>query len=201
MKVFETILLILGAAFIGVGGMVGGIFALVFQDTDEKGFLLIPLFFVILGLCFIAGVIVSRAKKKAIITKGKKYSGKIYGYISNTSVVVNGEFTMDTKVRYFDENGIEREAIIPTGFSKGAGSGYPIGMTIDIYELNGKYNFDPKSVRSEVLFREQELMDDKPIDPGKLNIKAVDCPNCGASFEAADGYSNKCPYCGSFINA
>lgn len=200
MNTAGKILIILGAAFAGIGGLVGFIFFFAFQEIPGAGpFLAIPGFFVILGFCFIAGVFINKASKDKIIKKGKKYSGKIYGYIRNTAVQVNGTFPSDTKVRYFDDYGIEREAILPTGFTDG--SGYPIGMTIDIYELNGKYNFDSKSVRSEVLPREDELMDDKPIDPGAVKMVAVRCPSCGSSFNATSGYSNRCPYCNSYSNA
>lgn len=201
MKAFETVFIILGAAFIGIGGMVGTVFAFAFAgEPGGLGFLAIPFFFVVLGACFIGAILASRYKSNLILKKGKKYPAKIYGYVKNTSYTVNGEFTSNTKVHYFDENGIEREAILNTGFSAGS-SHYPIGMTIDIYELDGKYNYDPKSVRDEILDREAELMDDKPIDPTKLKVVAIKCNNCGASFEAASGYSNKCPYCGGFINA
>lgn len=200
MKEFQVVFLILGASFAGIGTMIAVIFLFAFGVNDGLAFIMIPLFFVIIGLCFIGAVINSKLKEKRIISKGKKYSGKIYGYVDNTSYTVNGQFTVDTKVHYFDENGTEREAVIPTGFSKGS-NGYPIGMTIDIYEYNGKYNYDSKSVRNEILARENELMDDKPVDPLLINIIAVKCPNCGASFEAAYGYSNKCPYCDGYINA
>ena len=96
-------------------------------------------------------------------------------------------------------NKIEREAVIPTAFEKGA-STYPIGMTMDIYEYQGKYGWDPDSVRDEILPGEQELMDDKPVDPSKLRMTAVQCPNCGASYQAAAGYTGRCPYCGSYHN-
>lgn len=198
MKLLETILMIIGAAFIAIGGVISIIFIAAFGGVDV--FVLIPFLFVLIGLAFVISVFVMRYKSNIIKKRGTKYSGKIYGYVKNTSVVVNGQFTSDTKVHYFDNNGIEREAILPTGFSEGS-SKYPIGMTIDIYELNGKYNFDSNSVRNEILPREAELMDDKPIDPGLINVVAVTCPACGASFEAAKGYSNKCPYCGGYINA
>jgi len=198
MRMAENIILILGASFVAIGGLVGGVFIGALGGIDV--FVMIPLLFVLIGLCFIGAVITIRLKRIMVIKKGKKYAAKIYGYVRNTSYTVNGQFTSDTKVHYFDENGIEREAVLSTGFSDGAGT-FPVGMTIDIYEYNGKFNFDPKSVRSEVLFGEKELMDDKPIDPGKYNTIAVRCPSCGASFEAAEGYSNKCPYCGSYINA
>lgn len=198
MNTLEQILIFMGALFIAIGGLVSTIFVVAFGEFDV--FILIPFLFVIIGACFVGGVVTVRAKKKRIITKGKKYSAKIYGYEKNFSMTVNDQYPYDTKVHYFDENGIEREALIPTGITGGS-SKYPIGFTIDIYELNGKYNYDPKSVRDEILPGEKELMDDKPVDPEKLKVIAVSCPSCGASFEAAEGYSNKCPYCGGFINA
>ena len=51
-----------------------------------------------------------------------------------------------------------------------------------------------------MLSGEQELMDDKPVDPSKLRMNAVQCPNCGASYQAAAGYTGRCPYCGSYHN-
>ncbi len=77
---------------------------------------------------------------------------------------------------------------------------FPIGMTIDIYEYNGKYSYDPASVRGERLRREEELMDNKPIDPEQLHLIAVRCSNCGASYKAATGYASRCPYCGGYQN-
>ena len=139
-------------------------------------------------------------KNRLIIKKGTKHAAKIYGYVKNTSYTVNDHFTNDTKVRFFDSHGIIKEAVIPTGFADGAET-YPIGMTMDIYEYKGKFNFDAASVRNERLYREEELMDDKPVDPAKLRMVAVKCNNCGASFKAADGYAAKCPYCDGFINA
>ena len=90
--------------------------------------------------------------------------------------MVNGRFPVNVIVHYFDKNQIEREAVIPTAFEKGA-STYPIGMTMDIYEYQGKY-----------------------VDPSKLRMTAVQCPNCGASYQAAAGYTGRCPYCGSYHN-
>ena len=43
-------------------------------------------------------------------------------------------------------------------------------------------------------------MDDKPLDPSKIDKIAVSCPHCGASFSAAKGYVGKCPYCGGVVN-
>ena len=137
--------------------------------------------------------------KKKIEKQGRRFPAKIYGYVDNTSYTVNNSYTVNVKVHYFDERHVEREAILPTGFPQGSGM-YPIGMTIDIFEYQGKFSYDPNSVRNEVLPGEDELMDDKPVAPDKLQLVAVTCPNCGSNFQAATGYSSKCPYCGGYIN-
>ncbi len=201
MNSMQKILVMIGGVFAGIGGIMTIIFASVANEMKGLGgFILLPIGFVVLGLAFIMSVVCSNAKQKKIIRCGDKYAAKIYSYVENTSYMVNGEYTLNVNVHYFDKNKIEREAILPTEFAKGSNL-FPIGMTIDIYEYQGKFGFDPKSVRNEVLPGEQELMDDKPVDPNQLQLIAVNCPNCGASFQAAAGYSSKCPYCGSYLNS
>lgn len=197
MDIFKLVFLILGAAFT----VIGGVIAIIFFAVDGMGvFVLIPLLFVVIGIGFIIGYIKMTIAENEPKKKGQKYSGKIYGYVENKAVVVNDDFTVNTKVRYFDVNGVEREAIIPTGFAKGSNA-YPIGMTIDIYEYKGKFGFDKNSVRDEILPNEAELMDDKPIEPEFRKMTAVECANCGSSYEAIRGYTARCPYCGSVVNA
>lgn len=202
MNAMQRILMILGAAFAGIGlvFMVAfGSFLLMMPRSGSMAMIVVPIFFIIIGLSCIIFVLRDVSKKKEVEKKGKKYSAKIYGYIENTSVMVNSNYLIDTKVHYFDEKHIEREAVIPTAFSKGS-SQYPIGMTIDIYEYNGKYSFDPKSVRNEILPGENELMDNKPVEPEKITNVAIECKNCGATFQAVKGYTERCPYCGSVHN-
>ena len=74
-------------------------------------------------------------------------------------------------------------------------------MTIDIYEYGGKIAYDKNSVRSETILKEEELMDNMPLDTTGLEVVAVECRSCGASFCATKGYVSKCPYCGKLINA
>lgn len=194
----QKICMIVGAGFAGIGLFMTVLFMFAF---DEVGvFLLIPLMFVVIGLCFIVTILVMLHNKKMICVHGKKYAAKIYSYVQNTSYMVNGQFTWNVKVHYFDSYGIEREVILPTSISRGADSMFPIGMTIDIYEYKGKYSYDPASVRGERLRREEELMDNKPIDPEQLHLIAVRCSNCGASYKAATGYASRCPYCGGYQN-
>lgn len=200
MNIGQKILLIVGAAFAAIGGVLTVTFAGIGMTFREmRAFLAIPVFFLVLGLCFIAAVLIGVYKKSVIVKKGTRYPAKIYSYTENTAYIVNGRFTVNVIVHYFDKNQIEREVVIPTAFEKGSSS-YPIGMTMDIYEYRGKYGWDPKSVRNEILPGEQELMDDKPVNPSKLRMTAVQCPNCGASYQAAAGYTGRCPYCGSYHN-
>lgn len=190
------ILAIIGAAFMLIGLTVTIAFS---SLMGFSAFCLIPLMFVIIGACFLIGVFVCLKKKKDIIRNGTRYAGKIYGYVEDRSILVNGSYPVNVKIHYFDRNHMEKEAIIPTQFPKGS-SQYAIGMTLDIYEYNGKYNWDPKSVRNEMLKGEEELMDNKPVEPEKLTLTAASCPHCGSTFQAARGYVSKCPYCGSYLN-
>lgn len=198
MNMGQKILLIVGGAFAAIGAVLTVVFGSVgMVFLPMRAFLALPLFFVILGICFIAAVLIGQHKKTVIEKKGTRYAAKIYSYTENTAYTVNGRFPVNVIVHYFDKNQIEREAVIPTAFEKGSGA-YPIGMTMDIYEYQGRYGFDPGSVRDEILPGEQELMDDKPVDPSKLRMTAAQCPNCGASYQAAAGYTGRCPYCGSY---
>ncbi|MDO4648702.1 MAG: hypothetical protein Q4B26_08625 [Eubacteriales bacterium] len=206
MMTMYYILLAMGAFFILLGGVVTAVLAGAFSIAagDFRGefdfFLLIPMIFVVIGIVFVVISLSRMRAQKKIVEKGKRYPAKIYGYVDDTRVLVNGQYPTNLKVHFFDERGIEREAIIPTSFAKNSG-GYAIGMTIDIFEYCGKFSWDKKSLRFEKLPREEELMDDKPIAPEDTHLVAVTCPGCGASFEAVAGYTNRCPYCGNYMNA
>ncbi len=195
------ILLGMGVFFILIGGTVGAIFIATSyrMDADLLSFVMIPLLFVIIGIVLV--VIAARMilKARAVIKKGKRYPAKIYGYVEDTSVTINDRYPTNVIVHFFDENHVEREAVIPTSIPSGTG-GYAIGMTMDIFEYRGKFSWDKQSVRFEELPGEAELMDDKPIAPDETHLIAVTCPTCGASYQAVKNYSNKCPYCGHYQN-
>ena len=196
----QKLLMIIGIIFTSVGAFILALtLGLNLLLHDGALFMILPIAFLAIGLGFIIGVLISVRKKSNIRKRGTRYPAKIYGYVKNTSYMINGSYPMNTVVHYFDNYHIEREAILPTSFAKGSNL-YPIGMTIDIYEYHGKFGFDPKSVRAEILPGEEELMDDKPVSPDQVQLVAVTCPNCGSSFQAAAGYSSKCPYCESYLN-
>lgn len=197
----EKVKLIMACTFLPIG-------VLIFLVTLVTGIIVpvvwiiggcISLVFIGIGLGFLISFLVKRNKVKEIRENGKKYTGKITGYVEDKSVVVNGRFLMNTKVHYFDEFGVERETIVPTKFNQG-NNDFPIGATIDFVEYNNKFSWVEGSVRNEKLEGEDELMDQKPMDPSQIRLAAVSCRSCGASFAATKGYIATCPYCGNRIN-
>ncbi len=198
MKAAHKIFLFIGAIFVFLGLFVSGVF---FANRDVLGwFFLLPLIFLFVGIALLVSVLSYIGKNKRIIKNGKRICAKIYGYVEDTSITVNNSYPVNTVVRYFDASQKERETILETGFARGSNE-YPLGMTIDIYELDGKFGYDKGSVRSETIPREEELMDNKPIITTGLEVVAIECKSCGASFCATKGYVSKCPYCGRAIEA
>ena len=149
------------------------------------------------------GTKVTRTKKKAGVPVGNAYLGRIVNALG-APIDGKGEIPADD-YRPIEQEApgiVDRQSVkqpLETGILA-IDSMFPIGMTIDIYEYNGKYSYDPASVRGERLRREEELMDNKPIDPEQLHLIAVRCSNCGASYKAATGYASRCPYCGGYQN-
>ena len=195
MKTVYKILILVGAIFASVGVMLTFIFLV---NRDVFGiWSLFPLFFVVLGLCFIIPGIIDFKRNRNIIKNGKRIPAKICGYVEDKSVVINGGYAVNTVVRYFDSYRRVKETVIETGFQQGSNA-YPVGMTVDLYEYEGKIGWDRGSVRQETLFDEKELMDCIE-DNSNGEVIAVNCTKCGASFCAVKGYTAKCPYCGKEI--
>ena len=86
----QKICMIVGVGFAGIGLFMTLIFLFAFGKPGA--FILIPLMFVVLGLCFIVTILVMLHNKKMIRVHGEKYTAKIYGYVKNTSYMVNGRF-------------------------------------------------------------------------------------------------------------
>ncbi len=198
-----TFLLLFGGIFFFVGFVTTAAFAgfsFYIPGAGFDFFLLFPASFMLVGLGVLCYAFRLIGRKKEVKKKGTKYKAKIYGYVEDTSFTLNNAYTVNLKVHYFDRSHIEREAILAANFPKNSDI-YGIGMTVDIYEYKGLYDYDKNSVRIERLEGEEELMDNKPIAPQEQSNAAIRCPNCGASFNAVKGYSNKCPYCGGYIDA
>lgn len=198
MKSHHIILLVIGSAFAGVGLLVGVVFAVfAAQDASFAVMFVLPLLFFLLGCAMIGFVLWQIAKMRTIQKNGNRYAAKIYGYVKDFSVKVNGAPQINLKVRYYTDQ--VREAVIPTGFASGCQK-YPIGYTIDIFEYQGNFSWDAASLRKEPIPHEEELMSNQPVEPEKLDLIAKTCDSCGATYQAAAGYTNRCPYCGSYTN-
>ena len=86
MNMAQKIILIVGGAFAGIGAVLTVIFGsvgIVFRPM--RAFLALPLFFLILGICFIAAVLMGQHKKLLIVKNGTRYAAKIYSYTENTA--------------------------------------------------------------------------------------------------------------------
>ena len=144
MKTVYKILILVGAIFALVGAMLTFIFLV---NRDVFGlWSLFPLFFVALGLCFIIPGIIDVTRTRKIIKNGKRIPAKICGYVEDKSVVINGGYAVNTVVRYFDSYRRVKETVVETGFQHGSNA-YPIGMTVDLYEYNGKISWDRERMR------------------------------------------------------
>lgn len=196
----NKILLIVGSSVFFGCTMMAILFGSISIVTEEGFMTPIPVMFAIAGLVMTICAIRNMIQARNTLKKGKKYQAKIFGYIENKSYMVNNSYPINVKARYIDPSGNVRETILNTSFASGSDS-YPIGYTIDIFEYKGRFAFDKSSVRDQYVPREEELMDNKPLDPSKFSFIAVTCPNCGSSFNAKAGFANNCPYCGSAINA
>ena len=191
MKPAHKVLIAAGSIFAVVGTFITIAF---FANRDEFGlWAYAPSFFVALGICLIIPGIVGVKKNRDIIKNGRKYTAKICGYVKDRYVELNGYPAINILVRYFDEYRRVKECVIETGFQIGSNK-YPIGMTLDIYELDGRTGWDKDSVRQEMLYDESALMDGLTAS-GDDEVTAVQCESCGAPFVAVRGYLNKCPYC------
>ncbi len=198
-----TFWLLFGGIFFGVGFAITAAFAAFSLAMPGFGFgmfILFPMAFMLGGLGVLIYAFYLIRRKKEVSRKGTRYKAKIYGYVEDTSYTVNGQFTMNLKVRFFDRNHVEREAVLATNFPKNSDM-YGIGMTIDIYEYEGRYDYVKDSIRYERIYGEEELMDNKPIAPEEQTFVAIRCPGCGASFQGVKGYTSKCPYCDGYIDA
>lgn len=197
----DKFLKLFGTVFFSVGVLMLIISLGIVRTTGDfiacGGTLILSIVFGGVGGGLLIAQIKKRKERQKILSEGTRYTGKIHSYVEDKSCTMNGDYPINLNVHYFDHRGTEREAIIPTGFTKGSGE-YPIGATIDIIALGTNYTWDKDSVRFERIFGEEELMDDKPLQ--HASMVGVSCKSCGASFSAAKGYVNKCPYCGGSIN-
>ena len=181
MKAAYKILFFMGLIFVFVGIVVFVPFVLNIQVFGIM--VAIPVFFVILGICFIVPFAKQKNADKKIMRLGKKRIAKISDYVEDTSATVNDEYLINTVVHYPDDRGKTCDAILETGFMRGSNK-YPLGMSVDIYEYKGRVVWDKKSVRIEEI----------PGEP-ESEVVVSECKNCGSSVCQIKGFTNRCPYC------
>ncbi|MBR2829274.1 MAG: hypothetical protein IKE68_01850 [Solobacterium sp.] len=134
---------------------------------------------------------------KAILDSGVSYTGKIFGYREDASILVNGRPMLDLIIRYFD-HGVIKEAVVnndSTDMTK-----FPVGATVTIRIMNAQAALVPGSVTNARLEGEENLMNPDFDPTGKRPSKGVHCPNCGSSLIIPYGMSYICPYCGSKVS-
>ena len=111
----QKLLMIIGIIFTSVGAFILALtLGLNLFFFFFSLFMILPISFLTTGLGFIIGVCIGIRKKSNIRKRGTRYAAKIYGYVQNTSYVVNGRYPLSTVVHYFDNYHIEREAILPS---------------------------------------------------------------------------------------
>lgn len=165
---------------VGAGGvllMVGAIFALVG------------------GIFFAIGSLLD-GKSKKILKEGTPHQGKIVDYDYDRSVTMNGSPLVELVVRYFDEEGKVKEAVIPTG--RPNRRAYPIGATVAFRTLEGKAALEGKPT-DEPLPGEERLLQSGCDPSGAAPRLGVHCPNCGAPVNVPLGMGEVCPYCGTVL--
>lgn len=187
-RIFGAFFMILGAVLSAIMGFAIGGGGLIFG----------VLFILIGGLFFFLGQSALQRKAK-VLEEGKRYRGKIYAYRPDHSIKINDAPAVSVVVRYFDDKGDEREAVCPTGSNDV--SIFPVGASVTFAVHEGRYAVDDTSVGVDKLEREEELMDDRLATAEHAHLIAVGCKNCGASYQAVEGYSNRCPYCGTYAEA
>lgn len=189
----RKILVFIGGMFLLIGGVISAIFIPVFGLP----FGAFPLIFPVIGAGLLYIPVSATIREKRTLSKGERYAAKVYGYVEDSSITINGMYPINIKVRFFDNNHKICETTLETRFPKGDVP-YPIGATVDIFGMKGIYTFDPDTVRNEKIKEEDLLMDNRPLEPEKTDYVAVTCPNCGSSYKAIKGFAEKCPYCGSY---
>ena len=196
MKIFKWI----GTLFMGIGivvtsGMIlGGIF------SKEYSILLFALIwgsiFTGIGALFryIGSVQENRANR--ILENGTSYTGLIYRYDKDPSIIINGSYPISVVVRYMADEKVQ-EAIIPT--METSGQNYPLGHACTIKLYDGKAAIVPGSIELKQL-PDQDLLTESSILEIQSNPRVrITCPYCGAAVNVPLGGSAKCEYCDSLI--
>lgn len=107
-----VILFLMGGMFFTIGMVMTILFAStsgIFRESGIGVFVLIPLLFALIGAVMLVIAFRQMIRKMEVRSKGTRYPAKVYGYVDDSSFVVNGQYTVNTKVRFFDVNHYVRE--------------------------------------------------------------------------------------------
>lgn len=164
---------------------------------DAGGVLLLvgAIFALVGGIFFILGSRLD-GRSRRILKEGAPHRGKIFDYDYDRSVTMNGSPLLLLIVRYFDEEGHVREAVIPTGSPNR--SAYPKGASVDFCTLEGRAALAGKPT-DEPLPGEERLLQSGVDLSGAAPRVGVHCPNCGAPVNVPLGMGEVCPYCGTVL--
>lgn len=192
----------LGLLFVVIGVVVFvGAIVMSASFGDWSSILFGVFFLVIFGGIggFFAGIgIKNLHSDDKVLEEGAEFSGKIFRYQGDHSVTMNGQPLLVLVVRYYDHDGIIREAEVKTGTVDD--TAYPIGATVGIKLWNGTAALVKGSVSDKMLPGEADLMNPDFDPKGIRSSLGVSCPGCGAPNNVPYGMSRFCPYCGRKIS-
>ena len=188
---FVVIGMVAGILFIG-GALMTRNFPLIFMGV------MFPLIFCGVG-GFFAWIGASALKREEkIAEEGVAVMGKIFDYVPDYQMTMNGQPTLSLVVRY-KKDGLIKQAVVRTGYTDTAA--IPRGSTVTISLLNGEAALVPGSI-SDVKLPDEENLLNPDIDPEKIRTSiGASCPACGATLIVPVGMSAICPYCGRKVVA
>ena len=155
---FVAIGTVVGLGF-AVSGVVAGMGSLVFM-----GVCFLVLFCGIGGFFAWTGINNMNRERK-INEKGYAVMGKIFDYVPDNQMTLNGQPTLSLIVRY-KEDGIIKQAVVRTGQVDTAA--FPRGATVTISLFEGEAALVPGSV-SDVRLPDEENLLNPDIDPEKIH--------------------------------
>ncbi len=195
LKWFGLLFVMLGIV-IGLPMLVAGM-RIPSWSTAFMGLMFVALFCGIGGFFAWIGISALRRDRK-IAEEGTAYIGKIFDYVPDYQMTLNGQPTLSLIVRY-RQDGVIRQATVRTGQADTAA--FPRGATVTISFLRGEAALVPGSVSDQQLPNEEDLLN-PDLDPEKIHSSiGASCPSCGALLMVPVGMSAVCPYCGRKVSA
>ena len=191
-----------GLLFVMIGVVIGGFMTVSSILTGSLSMIFMGLSFLVIfggiGGFFAWYGISSIKRDEKIAEEGVAIMGKIFAYVPDYQMTLNGQPTLSLVVRY-KRDGVIRQATVRTGHSDTAE--FPQGATVTISLLNGEAALVPGTVTDLKLPDEENLMN-RDIDPEKIESSVgVSCPACGAALMVPVGMTAICPYCGRKVKA